>query len=658
MIDNKNYIIAIALSMAVLVSWHFMVNVPEMERQRIAMEQRQAQEQLLQEQQAGGSVDAASGAPVPAQTQPSADGTNLGVPLPRGTTQPGAAAPAANRDSALGEAARVEIATPEIRGSLSLRGARIDDVVLTQYRETVDPTSDHIVLRSPSGAPNPDYAEFGWVAEPGAAVELPDAETVWSLREGSTLSPEAPIVLTYDTGQLNFTRTIAVDENFLFTVTDEVVNTGNQTVTLYPYGLVSRHGRPDTINFFVLHEGMLGVMGEEGLVELDYGDVAEDGPFTYEAASGWLGITDKYWATALIPDTRAPFTARYNAANLRGVETFQADYLGAAVTIEPGGSGTKIGRVFAGAKEVSVIDDYEAKFGIDRFELMIDWGWFYFITKPLFSLLDFFFKLIGNFGVAILIVTVLIKLVFFPLANKSYRSLAGMKKVQPEMLKIRERYKDDKVKQQQAMMELYKKEKINPLSGCLPILIQIPVFFALYKVLFVTIEMRHAPFFGWVQDLSAPDPTSLFNLFGLLPFDVPGFLLVGIWPILMGITMFVQMRLNPPPPDPTQAMIFNWMPLLFTFLLATFPAGLVIYWTWNNFLSIIQQWVIMPRAGVDIEIWDNTLAVFGKGKNAPAAQKAKQEEEAARIKEEAKAEARQAKKKKKGGGEPAEEPGE
>ncbi|MEM8876473.1 MAG: membrane protein insertase YidC, partial [Pseudomonadota bacterium] len=582
----------------------------------------------------------------------------LGVPLPAGTTQPGAAAPAASRDSALGEAARVEITTPEIRGSLSLRGARIDDVVLTQYRETVDPTSDNIVLLSPSGAPSPYYAEFGWVAEPGVNIELPNAQTDWILREGATLGPETPVVLTHNTGQLSFTRTIAVDENFLFTVTDEVINTGDQTVTLYPYGLVSRHGRPETINFFVLHEGMLGVMGEEGLVELDYEDVAEDGPFTYEAASGWLGITDKYWATALIPDTSSPFTARYNAANLRGVETFQADYLGAAVTIQPGGTGTKVGRVFAGAKEVSVIDSYEAQFGIDRFELMIDWGWFYFITKPLFYVIDFFFVMIGNFGVAILIVTVLIKLVFFPLANKSYRSLAGMKKVQPEMMKIRERFKDDKVKQQQAMMELYKKEKINPLSGCLPILIQIPVFFALYKVLFVTIEMRHAPFFGWVQDLSAPDPTSLFNLFGLLPFDVPGFLLIGIWPILMGITMFVQMRLNPPPPDPTQAMIFNWMPLLFTFLLATFPAGLVIYWTWNNFLSIIQQWVIMRRAGVDIEIWDNTLAVFGKGKNAPAAQKAKQEEETARIKEEAKAEARQTKKKKKGGGKPAEEPGE
>ena len=337
---------------------------------------------------------------------------------------------------------------------------------------------------------------------------------------------------------------------------------------------------------------------------------------TFDTTGGWLGITDKYWATALIPDQARANRARFASGTIGPVRTFQADYLGEGITVPAGGQAAITNRLFAGAKEVSVIDGYETAFGIDRFELLIDWGWFYFITKPLFFLIDYSFRLFGNFGAAILFVTVLIKLAFFPLANRSYKSMAGMKKVQPEMLKIRDRYKDDKVKQQQAMMELYKREKINPLSGCLPILLQIPVFFALYKVLFVTIEMRHAPFIGWIKDLSAPDPTSMFNLFGLIPWDPPGFLLIGIWPLLMGISMFLQMRLNPPPPDPTQAMIFNWMPVLFTFLLASFPAGLVIYWTWNNALSMAQQYYIMRRQGVEVNLWENTVAVF-KGSKSP-----------------------------------------
>jgi YidC/Oxa1 family membrane protein insertase len=330
-------------------------------------------------------------------------------------------------------------------------------------------------------------------------------------------------------------------------------------------------------------------------------------------SDGWLGITDKYWATAVVPSSASPFTPRFSYF-ADGRPRYQVDYLSNPLVLKAGTDATVTSLVFAGAKEVDVVGSYETKHEIKQFDLLIDWGWFYFFTKPLFWIMDHLFKLIGNFGVAILITTVLVKAVFYPLANKSYASMAKMKVVQPKMLEIREKYADDKMKQQQAMMELYKKEKINPVAGCWPVLLQIPVFFALYKVIYVTIEMRHAPFFGWIQDLSAPDPTSLFNLFGLLPYDVPHFLLIGVWPLIMGVTMFLQMQMNPTPPDPTQAMIFKWMPIMFTFMLATFPAGLVIYWAWNNFLSIIQQGIIMRRNGARIELWDNLKGLFGGGK--------------------------------------------
>jgi YidC/Oxa1 family membrane protein insertase len=387
-----------------------------------------------------------------------------------------------------------------------------------------------------------------------------------------------------------------------------VENKTGKAVTLYPYSLISRHYRPEVSGFFILHEGLIGVMGEDGLKEISYSDIAEKKKETFKATSGWLGITDKYWATALIPNQRAPYEAyfqQFPASGPNTRETFQTLFLLSPVTIQPGTKQAETSMLFAGAKQVGVIDGYEAKYGIKMFDKMIDWGWFPFITKPLFQALDFFFRLFGNFGVSILIVTVLVKLVFFPLANKSYASMSKMKKLQPEMKRIQERYADDRMKQQQAMMELYKKEKVNPMAGCLPILIQIPVFFALYKVIFVSIEMRHAPFFGWIQDLAAPDPTTLFNLFGLLPWSPPTFLMIGIWPILMGITMWVQMKLNPSAPDPVQQQIFTWMPVFFTYLLAAFPAGLVIYWTWNNLLSILQQWVIMRRQGVEVNLLEN-----------------------------------------------------
>ena len=488
------------------------------------------------------------------------------------------------------------IETPSLQGSIDLKGGRIDDLALSKYHETVDPKSPPIVLLSPSGSPDPFYAEFGWSGTAGHKLKLPTTDTVWKQSGAGALSVGHPVTLTYDNGEgLAFRRTIAVDDKYLFTIKDEVVNKSASAVTLYPYALISRHGTPPTLGYYILHEGLIGVLGNDGLQEITYKKIEDKKVINFDVTNGWLGITDKYWAAALLPDTNAHLKARFSTGKLGEQPTYQTDYLLDARTIAPGASTTADARLFAGAKEVHVVNDYEKQLNINRFDLLIDWGWFYFITKPLFTVIDWFYRLVGNFGIAILIVTVLIKIAFFPLANKSYASMAKMKAVQPQMTALRERYPDDKAKQQQELMALYKKEKINPLAGCLPVVIQIPVFFSLYKVLFVTIEMRHAPFFGWIHDLSAPDPTNVFTLFGLLPFDptivpvVGHFLHLGLWPLIMGVTMWAQMKLNPAPPDPTQAMIFNWMPIIFTFMLASFPAGLVIYWAWNNSLSVTQQ---------------------------------------------------------------------
>ncbi len=510
---------------------------------------------------------------------------------------------------------RIAIDTPALRGSISLKGARIDDLMLKQFRETVKPNSENVTLLSPSGTAKPYYAEFGWTVTSNEGVRVPTSETVWTADSQGALTPANPVKLSWDNGQgLIFRRVMSVDPDYMFTVTQKVENKTDKPVTLYPYALISRHELPHTDGLYILHEGLIGFLGEHGLQEIKYTKAAEAGTTTFKATSGWLGITDKYWATALVPDQNAPYEAHFQGTNVNGNAAFQTDFLLGPVTVAPGGKQSVSSMLFAGAKQVGVVDGYETKLGIKKFELLIDWGWFHFITKPLFFALDFFYGLVGNFGIAILIVTVLVKLAFFPLANKSYESMSKMKKLQPEMARLRDRYKDDRMKQQQALMELYKKEKINPMAGCLPIVIQIPVFFALYKVLYVTIEMRHAPFFGWIQDLSAPDPTTIFNLFGLIPWTPPHMLMLGVWPIIMGITMFVQMKLNPTPPDPIQEKLFTWMPVLFTFLLAAFPAGLVIYWTWNNSLSILQQWVIMRRQGVEVNLLEN-LGI--RAKSAP-----------------------------------------
>ena len=601
--DQKNTILAIVLSALVLLVWQYFYGMPQVEKQR-----QVAQQQAQQQTQPAPTPD---GRPQP---QPGAGPQAPGVP-----GAPAVAAPV-TREGALAASPRVRIDTPRVRGSVALKGGRIDDLSLLQYRETVDPKSQPIVLLAPSGSPLPFYAEFGWVGSGGAPVKLPDANTEWKQEGTGTLGVGRPVALTFDNGEgLAFRRTIMVDDKYLFTVKDEVTNSGAAPVTLYPYALISRHGTPPTLGYYILHEGLVGVLDNK-LEEVTYSDVEKKKTITFDTTNAWLGITDKYWAAALLPETNAHLKARFASGALGAVKTYQTDYLLDAQTIAPGATGSANNRLFAGAKEVAVVDGYDKQFGLNKFELVIDWGWFHFITKPMFMVIDYLYRLVGNFGLAILLVTVLIKFVFFPLANKSYASMAKMKAVQPQMMALRERYGDDKVKQQQALMELYKKEKINPLAGCLPILIQVPVFFALYKVLFVSIEMRHAPFYGWIKDLSAPDPTTIFNLFGLIPWNpeaVPvlgPYLMLGVWPIIMGITMWVQMKMNPQPPDPTQKMIFDWMPLIFTFMLASFAAGLVIYWAWNNLLSVLQQGVIMRKHGAKIELFDNLKEMFGKKK--------------------------------------------
>lgn len=617
MTDNRNTILAVILSGLVLIAWQYFYNMPQMERQRA---QTQAQTELAK-------PSSPQGAPGSTTPQP---GASPSATTPAG--QPGAVASVVSRDAALAAAPRIKVETPRVTGSISLKGARIDDLSLVQYRDTVNPASPAIVLFAPSNTASPYYAEFGWVPATGSTARLPDQNTLWQQEGSGTLSPSNPVILKYDNGEgLTFRRTIAVDERYLFTIRDDVSNVGTAPVTLYPFALISRHGKPEVSGYYILHEGLIGYLGDQGLQEYGYSKIDDAKSVAFNVTNGWLGITDKYWASALLPDTTAKLQARYSS-NLVGTKrTYQTDYLQDAQTIPIGGTASANARLFAGAKEAGVVGinfplaghgGYNKQLGLNHFDLLIDWGWFYFITKPMFLALDYFFHLFGNFGVAILLVTVLVKILFFPLANKSYASMAKMKSVQPQLAALKERYPDDRQKQQQEMMEIYRKEKINPIAGCLPVVLQIPVFFSLYKVLFVTIEMRHAPFYGWIKDLSAPDPTTIFNLFGLIPFDpvallgphVGAYLMLGVWPIIMGITMWFQMKLNPTPPDPTQKMIFDWMPLIFTFMLAGFPAGLVIYWAWNNLLSVLQQSYIMRKNGVKVELFDNLKAMFAPKK--------------------------------------------
>lgn len=588
--NNRNYFVAIALSVLILIAWQFFYVSPKMEKDRIAAEKAQQ-----------------------AQSQPGTQQAAPGQAAP-GQALPGGAIPSAaeSRDQAIGKSARVAIDTPALSGSINLTGARFDDLKLKGYRETVDPKSPVITLFSPAETADGYFTEIGYIGS-DATGSVPGPQTVWMLSGGDELTPSTPVTLSYTNDKgITFTRTISVDDRYMFEVVDSIKNDAAAAVSLSSYGRVTRFNKPSTPSIYVLHEGFVGVAGEHGLQEVGYSDVEDEEPVEPgKSTGGWLGITDKYWAATIVPPQDTPFDIRFSHF-ADGRPRYQSDYKSDAVTVAPGQSAEVKNLIFAGAKEVPVVDNYELTYSIPNFDKLIDWGWFYFITKPMFKMMDFFFRLFGNFGIAILITTIVVKLIFFPLANKQYASMANMKKVQPKMEELKKKFGDDRMGLQQAMMQLYKEEKINPLAGCWPILIQIPVFFALYKVIYVTIEMRHAPFFGWIQDLSAPDPTTIINLFGLLPFEGPAFLHLGIWPIVMGVTMFLQMRMNPTPPDPTQAMLFTWMPVVFTFMLASFPAGLVIYWAWNNTLSILQQGIIMKRQGVKVELFDNLKSLFSK----------------------------------------------
>ncbi len=593
--NNRNFYLTIALSVLIVAVWQYFYVMPRVEQQR---EAARIEAERAAEQQ---------------KTAPAGGAGQTPAAVPSAGTVPGQAAAvpdALTREAALKDSGRIQIDTPRLAGSVSLKGARLDDLVLKDYRVSVAKASGSVHLLNPAGLPEGYFVEVGFAGTPQSGA-VPGPETIWTAPAGAKLTPQTPVTITFTNDKgLTFTREIAIDQDYMFTFTDTVANAGAAAVSVSPYGRITRSKKPDHAAAFVLHEGMLGVTGEEGLQEITFSALEESRQVQPgKSTDGWLGITDKYWAAALIPPAGTPFQPTYKWFD-NAPTAYQSDYLSDPITVTPGKPATVKTQVFTGAKVSNTIDRYQEERGIRMFDRMIDWGWFYWLTKPMFWLLDNLYKLLGNFGLSILVTTVIVKGLFFPLANKSYASMARMKVVQPKMLEIREKYADDKMKQQQALMELYKTEKINPIAGCWPVLLQIPVFFALYKVLYVTIEMRHAPFFGWIQDLSAPDPTSMFNLFGLLPFEVPAFLLIGVWPLLMGITMFMQMQMNPTPPDPTQAMIFKWMPIMFTFMLATFPAGLVIYWAWNNFLSILQQAAIMKKNGAKIELWDNLKSIF------------------------------------------------
>ncbi|MFA6280615.1 MAG: membrane protein insertase YidC [Bdellovibrionales bacterium] len=557
--DNNNFIAAVVLSIAILVGFHYLYEKPQLEKaQHIALLQKEA-----------------------ANVKPEA--TPLDTLTPK------------DRAVILAETPRVKIETPELRGSINLKGARIDDLALVKYRETVAKDSPQITLLSPAGSAAPYsayFASFGWLADAGVLV--PDDQTEWKA-DRKTLEVGKPVLMSWDNGKgLTFERQIAIDDHFLFTVMDRVKNTSDGTVTLYPFGLVARHGHPQVEGTYVLHEGPVGVLGGT-LQEIKYKKLLEEPKITMESQGGWLGITDKYWLVTLLPAQDEKITATFSFA-LAGnpavpdLGTYQTDFRGTPISLAAGASTERTSRLFAGAKRVSLLDQYEKQLGLPLFDRAIDFGWYYYLTKPFLYLLDSMNTLFGNMGIAIFLFTIMLKTVTLPLSLKSSRSMAKMKTLQPEMKALQERYKDDKQKLSVATMELYQREKVNPMSGCVPILIQIPIFFALYKVLYVGIEMRHAPLFGWVHDMSAPDPTSVLTFFGYLNWSfIPH---LGVWPILMGISMFAQQKLSPAPTDKTQANMFLLMPLLFTFMMGNVAAGLIFYWTISNILGIGQQWYV------------------------------------------------------------------
>ena len=557
--DNKNVFIAIALSMSVLLFWAAFFESP-----------RPVSDKTIQQ-----------------QTKVSENGItpNINESLKIDTISRG--------DSLKNsEPERVRVENDSIVGSISLKGGLIDDISFKKHKKDLE-NNLNVNFLNPAETENGFYVETGWTSI-GNKIKVPSQKSVWKVKGNRVLSDKSPIILEWNNGEgITFKKKIKLDNKYLFKITQQIQNNSNQTIELYPYAQITRNKVPDDIqNFYISHEGFIGVFDEE-LKEDDYDDI-EEKKIVREANEGWFGITDKYWMTAIVPKKGVNFKSTFLYKN-----TFRANYiLNNPTMVSPSSNGSNDVRLFVAAKEDETIDSYAANEDINKLDLIIDWGWFYFFTKPLFFIIDYLFKYSGNFGVAIVLITIGIRLLFFPLANYSFRSMAKMKAVQPEMARLKDLHKEDKVKLQQEMMALYRKEKINPASGCLPVLIQIPFFFAIYKMLFISLEMRHQPFFGWIKDLSAQDPTSLFNLFGFIPWDPPGFLIIGIWPILMGASMWVQQKLNPAPADPIQAKIFAFFPLFLTIILASFPSGLVVYWTINNILTIAQQWVIMKKTKV------------------------------------------------------------
>ena len=499
--------------------------------------------------------------------------------------------PKINREDAINASKRIKFENNNVLGSISLEGAVIDDLRFKKYKTELN-GNENIVLLNPRDVENGYIVETGWASN-SKNIDLPNYNTIWNIKGNTVLTPTSPITLSWTSNQnITFIKKISIDDQFLFTIKQSVTNSTNNKYNFYTYGQIIRNKAPEITNFYILHEGLLGVF-DDNLIEEDYDDIQEK-KYSITANSGWLGITDKYWITSLIPQEGNQFKADFDYKN-----KFRANFIETnGKEALPSSTISNEIKIIIAAKEVDVVDGYAEKLNISKFDLAIDWGFLYFLTKPIFLISDYFFKLTGNYGIAIILITVCIRILFFPLANYSFRSMAKMKVLQPEMTRLKEVHKEDKMKLQQEMMALYKKEKVNPVSGCLPVLIQIPFFFAIYKMLFVTIEMRHQPFFGWIKDLSERDPTSIFNLFGLIPWDPPSFLIIGVWPILMGVSMFIQQKLNPAPPDPIQAKIFMFFPLFLTIILAPFPSGLVVYWTINNILTMAQQVVIMKRTTV------------------------------------------------------------
>jgi len=552
--DFRNVLLAIVLSTAVLIGWATFFEAPIVEQQ-------------VKEETVTKNEDLSS---------PSIDGEENKIENE------------ITRNDVINNTKRVNVENENIKGSISLKGGIIDDILFKNYKEQLG-GKENVTFLNPKNSSKEYFIETGWASSGKENIKLPLLDTIWKIKGNSTLTPNNPVTLEWDNGDnLIFTKKIELDDKFLFKITQSIKNNSNKSYQFYPYAQITKKGKPDGIQIYILHEGFLGVFGEE-LKEKDYDDIEKE-KFTINSSKGWLGITDKYWITAIVPEKGKEFKAEFTSKG----QKYRANYIiKEASILNPDSSITNKIDTFVAAKEVAVIDNYAEKLNIEKFDLAIDWGWFYFFTKPLFFIIDYFFKLTGNFGWAIVIITALVRLIFFPLANYSFKSMAKMKILQPEMLRLKELHKGDKVKLQQEMMALYKREKVNPISGCLPVLIQIPFFFAIYKMLYVTLEMRHQPFFGWIKDLSERDPTSIFNLFGLIPWDPPTFLMIGAWPILMGLSMWVQQKLNPTPPDPIQAKIFMFFPIFLTIILAPFPSGLVVYWTVNNILTIAQQWVIM-----------------------------------------------------------------